>query len=106
MRAQLWRLLQANELPHVQVRVLPLSAGLHRAGVAGPFTILDFPAQDGGAVSTIYSESLTGAIYLDAPSEIADYYAVWAALEAAALDKAESIQVISRRMKELNDRES
>jgi hypothetical protein len=106
MRAQLWRLLQANELPHVRVRVLPLSAGLHRAGVAGPFTMLDFPTPDGGAVSTVYSESLTGAIYLDAPPEMAAYYAVWAALEAASLDKTESVQLISRRMKELNDRES
>ncbi|WP_285684483.1 helix-turn-helix transcriptional regulator [Actinoplanes sp. NBRC 103695] len=107
MRAQLWHLLQASELPHVQVRVLPLSAGLHQAAVAGPFTMLDFPAEDGGvAASTVYGESLTGAIYLDASSEIAAYDGVWAALAAASLSKTESIELISRRMKELNDRES
>jgi hypothetical protein len=107
MRAQLWHLLRASELPHVQVLVLPLSAGLHRAVVAGPFTMLDFPADDGGvAASTVYSESQTGAIYPDGTSEINDYHGVWSGLEAASLSKAESIELISRIMKELNDHES
>lgn len=107
MRAQLWRLLQASELAHVKVRVLPLSAGLHRAGVAGAFTVLDFPATDGGvAPSTVYSESMTGAIYLDDAAEIATYVKVWTALDAVSLSEAESVTLISRRMKELNDRES
>ena len=42
--------------------------------VAGAFTVLDFAAEDGTvAASTVYSESQTGAIYLDAPSEATDY---------------------------------
>ncbi|GAB1640939.1 helix-turn-helix domain-containing protein [Krasilnikovia sp. MM14-A1259] len=107
MRRQLWHLLQANELSHVQVRVLPLAAGLHRAVVAGAFTALDFAAEDGAvAASTVYSESQTGAIYLDAPSEVAEYQGVWEALEASSLDKTDSVELISKRMKELNDRES
>ncbi len=107
MRAQLWHLLRATELAHVRLLVLPLSAGLHRAVVAGQFTMLDFPHDDGGVTaSTVYSESQTGAIYLDGPAEITDYTAVWMAIEAAALNKTDSIELISRRMKELNDRES
>jgi transcriptional regulator with XRE-family HTH domain len=107
MRAQIWHLLKATELPHVQVRVLPLSAGLHRASVTGAFTLLDFPAEAGNtAPSTVYSESQTGAIYLDTPSEVETFEGVWAALEAAALDPAQSIELMSHRMKELNDRES
>lgn len=107
MRRQLWHLLKANELPHVQVRVLPLSAGLHRAVVAGAFTVLDFPTDEGGSTaSTVYGESQTGAIYLDGPAEISDYQELWGALEAASLSKAESVEFISRKLKELNDRES
>lgn len=106
MRAQLWHLLKASELPNVQLRVLPLSAGLHRAVVAGPFTMLDFPGDEEGAASTVYSESLTGAIYLESPPEIAAYLEVWSAISKASLNKADSIELISRRMKELNDRES
>lgn len=107
MRAQLWHLLKATELPHLQVRLLPLSAGLHRASVAGAFTLLDFPAEgDNIAPSTVYIESLTGSIYLDTPSEVDAFERMWAALDAAVLDPAESIELMSHRMKELNDRES
>jgi transcriptional regulator with XRE-family HTH domain len=107
MRGQLWHLLKASELSHVQVRVLPLSAGLHRAVVAGPFTVLDFAAEDEAVTaSTVYSESQTGAIYLDSADEVADYHEMWEALEGTALSKDESIELISRRLKELNDRES
>ncbi|MET0494318.1 MAG: helix-turn-helix transcriptional regulator [Actinoplanes sp.] len=107
MRAQLWHLLKATELPHVKVRVLPLSAGLHMASVTGAFTLLDFPDEGGNtAPSTVYSESQTGAIYLDTPVEVETFERVWAALDVAALDPAQSIELVSQRMKELNDRES
>ncbi|WP_436532688.1 helix-turn-helix domain-containing protein [Actinoplanes sp. HUAS TT8] len=107
MRAQLWHLLKATELGHVTVRVLPLSAGLHRASVAGPFTLLNFPSENGTTPpSLVYSESHTGAIYLDKPQEIASYEQVWAALDAAALDQAGSVELMSQRLKELNDHES
>jgi transcriptional regulator with XRE-family HTH domain len=107
MRAQLWHLLKATELPHVSVRILPLAAGLHRASAAGAFTLLDFPVENGSRPpSTVYSESETGAIYLDKPSEISAYEAVWSALASTALDRATSVKLISQRLKELNDRES
>jgi transcriptional regulator with XRE-family HTH domain len=107
MRAQLWKLLKATELPNVTVRVLPLSTGLHRASVTGAFTLLDFPDEGSGpaAPTTLYSESQTGAIYSEAPSEVERYESTWAALEAAALDQAQSIELMSRLSKELVDRE-
>lgn len=107
MRAQLWHLLKATELPHVQVRILPLSAGVHRAAVTGAFTLLDFPAAHGNTLpSTVYSETQTGAIYLDTPDEVATYEQIWAALQDQALDQQQSIELISHRMKEINDREA
>ncbi len=89
------------------MRVLPLAAGLHRASVTGSFVLLDFPSDNGDAPpSVIYSESRTGAIYLDKPPEIEAYSQVWAALDKAALDQAGSVGLISQRLKELNERES
>lgn len=107
MRAQLWKLLKATELPNVTVRVLPLSAGLHVACVTGAFTLLDFPG-DGdspAAPTTFYSENRTGALYSEAPPEVATYEADWSALEAAALDVDQTIGFLSCLMKELVDRE-
>ncbi|MEV6849590.1 helix-turn-helix transcriptional regulator [Actinoplanes sp. NPDC051411] len=108
MRAQLWKLLKATELPNVSLRVLPLSAGLHRASVTGAFTLLDFPDEGGSAAAptTIYSESQTGAIYSEAPSEVELYESAWAALEDAALDQTPSVELMSRLLKELVDRGS
>lgn len=106
MRPQLWHLLQATDLPAVSVRVLPLTAGPHRASVAGAFTLLDFPAENGNTPpSTVYSENLTGAIYLDKPAEIAAYELAWQALDKAALDPEQSRTLMKQRLKELNDRE-
>ncbi|WP_436536082.1 helix-turn-helix domain-containing protein [Actinoplanes sp. HUAS TT8] len=107
MRAQVWHLLKATELPHVSLRVLPLSAGLHRASSAGGFVFLDFPTENRNTPpSTVYIESQTGGIYLDRPRELETYTKVWAGIDAAALDQAASIELMSHRLKELNDRES
>jgi transcriptional regulator with XRE-family HTH domain len=108
MRAQLWKLLKATELPNVTVRVLPLSAGLHHACVTGAFALLDFP-DEGGATAvptTLYSENRTGAIYSEAPHEVAAYEEDWTALEAAALNVDQTVELLSHRLKELVDRES
>jgi hypothetical protein len=106
MRTQMWHLLQASELPCLDLRLLPLRSGPHRGSVAGAWTLLDFPAQNGNnpPPSTVYSENLTGALYLDKQAEIDAYTDVWNGLDAAALDPAESIEVMSQRLKELNDR--
>ncbi|MGC4749657.1 helix-turn-helix domain-containing protein [Micromonospora sp. DT201] len=100
MTAQLDHLLKLTELPSVSVRVLPLAAGPQPGAVAGTFMILDFPATKGGRAapepSVVYSESLTGALYLDKPDELAAYERVWRGLDALALDEAESTDMIKR----------
>jgi hypothetical protein len=100
MHQQFWHLLKANELPHVSVRVLPTSAGPHRASVSGAFTILEFPMINGekGEPPTVYSESLTGALYLDRPKELHVYEQAWAALSALALNEGDSDDMIKRIM--------
>ncbi|MEU5727197.1 helix-turn-helix transcriptional regulator [Micromonospora sp. NPDC047738] len=100
MVGQLSRLIQAAELPNVSIRVLPFAAGPHSGAVAGSFVILDFPATKGGRAApeppVAYSESLTGALYLDKPDELAAYRAAWKSLEAMALDEAQSTDMIKR----------
>jgi transcriptional regulator with XRE-family HTH domain len=106
MRAQLWHLLKATELPQVSVRVLPISAGPHEASVAGAFSLLDFPTDNGERPEppTVYSENLTGALYLDKPSEISQYEKAWDTLDAVALSDADSVDLLSSILKGWNDR--
>jgi transcriptional regulator with XRE-family HTH domain len=71
---QLRHLLDAVELPNVSVRVLPLAAGPPLGAEAGSFILLNFPPPRGrntAEPTTVYVEGLTGALYLDKPSEVA-----------------------------------
>lgn len=105
MVGQLSRLIEAAELPNVSIRVLPFAAGPHSGAVAGSFVILDFPATKGGRAApeppVAYSESLTGALYLDKPDELAAYRAAWKSLETLALDEAQSTDMIKRIIGEM-----
>jgi transcriptional regulator with XRE-family HTH domain len=108
MRAQLWHLLKATELPQVSVKVVPINAGPHDVSVAGAFVMLDFPTGGGERPEppTVYSENLTGALYLDKPAEISQYEKAWRTLDAFALSDADSVELLGGILKEWNDRES
>ncbi|MDT0532321.1 helix-turn-helix transcriptional regulator [Micromonospora sp. DSM 115977] len=105
MAAQLDHLMRLSDLPNVSVRVLPLAAGPQPGAVAGTFMILDFPPTKGGRAtpepSVIYSESLTGALYLDKPDELAAYERVWRGLDALALGEAKSKDMIKQIIGEM-----
>lgn len=106
MQTQVWHLLKATELPGVTIRVLPLRSAPHRSSTTGGWILMDFSSENGNTPpSTVYSEDLTGAIYLDKPSEIDVYEEVWQALDGQALDQAQTIELMSQRLKELTDRE-
>jgi hypothetical protein len=105
MLDQLAHLVKISELPNVSVRVLPLAAGPHRGAVAGAFVILNFPPNNGrGPVepTTVYSESLTGALYLDKRDEVAAYEDTWNSLADLAHAEAESRRMISKIIGETN----
>lgn len=104
MADQLQHLLKIAELPNIALRVLPLAAGAHAGAVAGTFVILDFPPEKGRAVpepSIVYSESLTGALYLDKPDELAAYHGTWNDLARRALDEGQSKRLINRLVGEM-----
>jgi transcriptional regulator with XRE-family HTH domain len=104
MAEQLRHLLSVNDLPSTSIRVLPLSAGLHRGVEAGTFVMLDFPSGNRNTPEppVIYSESWTGALYLDRPDEVAAYEMIWTSLDALALDVGQSKHMISKIIGEVH----
>lgn len=104
MAEQLGHLAEVGRLPHVSIRVVPLAAGLRAGDVAGSFVLLDFPLgmRAEPEPSVVYRESLTGALYLDRPGELAAYEKVWAGLDALALDEEESRRLIAKVMEEVH----
>jgi hypothetical protein len=101
-REQLEHLLK--DRPHVTVRVLPFSAGIH-GGMAtcGSFTILDFPADPytGAPIepSLVYVDTLTAAFYMNKPDEVRGYEAMWRDLDRRALDRPASREFINDFLK-------
>jgi transcriptional regulator with XRE-family HTH domain len=75
MKEQIARLRELNQLDHVDIRVLPWSAGAHAAIRMGGFMILDFDNPDDPPV--VYLESHTGARYLEKPEELAEYRKIY-----------------------------
>ncbi|MEU2925987.1 helix-turn-helix transcriptional regulator [Streptomyces sp. NPDC007251] len=68
MRAQIDRLLEASELEHVSIDVVPFSAGAH-VGACAPFTYFRFEEPE--LPDVVYSEILTASMYLDQRSDVA-----------------------------------
>ncbi|SCL26114.1 helix-turn-helix domain-containing protein [Micromonospora inyonensis] len=105
MTAQLQRLIDVGALPTVSIRVLPLAAGPPPGAAAGSFVILDFPAARGGRTaaepSVVYSESLTGAFYLDKPDDLAAYEQTWQGIDRLALDEGDSVDLMKKIIGEL-----
>jgi len=106
MADQLRHLRKVAELPNVSLRVLPLAAGLFPGAKAGSFVILDFPPGSKVRVipepSVVYSEALTGAIYLDRPEELAAYEHTWHGLTALALGEKQSMDMLTTLINEVH----
>jgi DNA-binding XRE family transcriptional regulator len=102
MQKQLAHLVNISTRSNVSVRVIPFAAGPHKAASCGQFTILEFPAVGTASPepTTIYCESLTGALYLDKLTEVEAYESIWVALEALALSQADSDDLIGAILKE------
>ncbi|CCH35704.1 helix-turn-helix transcriptional regulator [Actinosynnema sp. NPDC047251] len=96
-RAQLERLRELVDLPHVTFQVLPLEQGEHHA-VGTPFTLLRLNVP---ALSIAYLEGLTDANYLDHPKETDVYTLAFDRLRVTALDDRTSAKMLDRRISEL-----
>ncbi|MEU6244116.1 helix-turn-helix transcriptional regulator [Streptomyces sp. NPDC047024] len=67
MREQIDRLLEVSELAHVSVDIVPFTAGAH-VGACAPFTYFRFEEPE--LPDVVYSEILSGAMYLDQRAEV------------------------------------
>ncbi|MEH1013267.1 helix-turn-helix transcriptional regulator [Micromonospora sp. CPCC 206060] len=101
MRAQLARLIEACDLPTVELQILPFSAGAH-AAMGGPFTLLDYadPALD-PAVAYLSNEMST--LLLEEEPQVTRYRLMFDHLRAKALDPDRSADFLSRVAAEIPD---
>ena len=97
MRAQLHRLVEAAVLPHVTLQVVPFDRGGH-TGASGSFTVLRFEEPD--LPDVVYTEQLTGAVYLDQRPDVEHYLEVMDWLSGEALSPAASRRFIEQVAKE------
>ncbi|MGW0965467.1 helix-turn-helix domain-containing protein [Streptomyces sp. NPDC002516] len=98
MRAQIDKLLQATRLPHVTLQVIPFSSGPH-PGTYGPFVLFRFAMPE--LPDMVYSEYLTGAVYLDARSEVATHLEVMDRMAAQAATAHRTKEILRDLRKEL-----
>ncbi|WP_422773535.1 helix-turn-helix domain-containing protein [Plantactinospora sp. WMMC1484] len=85
------------------IRIVPRSAPPNYALTNGGFAILEFPTAGLRTPEpvTVYSESLTGALYLDKPKEVATYAVAWKALEGLSLDPERSMELLAQIAEEM-----
>jgi transcriptional regulator with XRE-family HTH domain len=100
MRRQLDHITELSKLPHVNVQVLPFSAGVHPA-MDGGFRILGFPESTDPDV--VYLENQARSLYLEEEPEIDRYARMFNHLIAKALDPEESRRLIARIARDLTD---
>jgi transcriptional regulator with XRE-family HTH domain len=67
MRDQIDRLLEASELEHVSVDIVPFDAGAH-VGACAPFTYFRFEERE--LPDIVYSEILSASVYLDQRADV------------------------------------
>ncbi|MFB9839060.1 helix-turn-helix domain-containing protein [Actinoallomurus acaciae] len=97
-RAQLRALLDAAQLQHITVQVMPFRVGGH-AGEAGAFSILRFPEPELHDIA--YVEQLTGAMYLERDDDMDSYGAAMERLCVQSASPQESMDLISKIIREI-----
>ncbi|MER7998219.1 helix-turn-helix transcriptional regulator [Streptomyces sp. NPDC095613] len=98
MREQIDRLLDASALPNVTLQIAEFSAG-HHPGTYGPFVIFRFAVPE--LPDMVYSEYLTGAVYLDARPEVATHLEVMDRMAAQAATAQRTKEILRDVRKEL-----
>jgi transcriptional regulator with XRE-family HTH domain len=92
-RRQGLQLLELGELPHIEILILPFSAGMHPGG-DGAFTILSVGRE--ALLEVVAVDSLTRSWYVDEPSDVEHYAEVFDRLRELALPQTRSRELIER----------
>ncbi|MGW7412072.1 helix-turn-helix domain-containing protein [Streptomyces sp. NPDC054863] len=98
MRAQVDRLLDAAELPNVTLQVAEFADGPH-PGTYGPAVLFRFAVPE--LPDMVYSEYLTGAVYLDSRPEVATHLEVMDRMAAQAATAPRTKEILADFRKEL-----
>ncbi|MFE2990479.1 helix-turn-helix domain-containing protein [Streptomyces sp. NPDC059262] len=98
MRGQIDRLLEATELTNVTLQIAEFAAGPH-PGTYGPFVLFRFAMSE--LPDMVYSEYLTGAVYLDARPEVATHLEVMDRMAAHAATAHRTKDILRDLRKEL-----
>ncbi|NVI91042.1 helix-turn-helix transcriptional regulator [Actinomadura sp. BRA 177] len=99
MRQQLSHLIEMSRLSHINILVLPFSAGAHPA-MHGPCTVLRFP--ESADPDVVYIQYRRGSVYLEDPADIEHYVELFDQLRAIALSPDESRALIARAASEMS----
>ncbi|WP_030906149.1 helix-turn-helix domain-containing protein [Streptomyces sp. NRRL F-5126] len=92
MRDQIGRLLEMAELPNVTLQMAELSAG-HHPGTYTSFVLFRFEAPE--VPDIVYVEYLTGALYLDDVTEVAEHKEAMDRMVAHAESASRTKQILS-----------
>lgn len=87
-RKQLDHLAEMTELTHVELQVLPFSAGPH-AAMGQTFRVIRFPGDEAG-LDVVYLENDRGALYLERPADVDRYQTIFDQLVAGALSSSDT----------------
>ncbi|WP_425827693.1 helix-turn-helix domain-containing protein [Streptomyces fractus] len=91
LRGQLDRLIEAAERPNVTLQIAEFATGPH-PGTFGPFTLFRFPVRE--LPDMVYSEYVTGALYLDARDEVGMHLEVLDHLVAQAAGAGRTLEIL------------
>ncbi|MFJ6567191.1 helix-turn-helix domain-containing protein [Streptomyces sp. NPDC091292] len=98
MRGQIDKLLTAAKLPNVTLQIAEFAAGPH-PGTYGPFVLFRFAVPE--LPDMVYSEYLTGAVYLDGRNEVATHLEVMDRMAAQAATAHRTKEILRDLRKEL-----
>ncbi|MEB8341876.1 helix-turn-helix domain-containing protein [Streptomyces endophyticus] len=93
LRGQLDRLIEASQRPNVTLQIAEFATGPH-PGTFGPFTLFRFPVRE--LPDMVYSEYVTGALYLDARDEVGMHLEVLDHLVAQAAGAARTVEILKQ----------
>ncbi|MFI0145208.1 DUF5753 domain-containing protein [Streptomyces globisporus] len=98
--AQLRNLVEVSDRPGIAVQVIPYSQGAY-VGMDGPFTVYSYP--DPMELDVVGLDNLDGGLYLEETGAVENYRSAFDQLRAAALSSRQSMDVISRAARDLEN---
>ncbi|MGY0022334.1 helix-turn-helix domain-containing protein [Streptomyces sp. cg35] len=93
LRRQVAHLVEAAQMPHVRIQVLPFSAGGH-IGLTGPFVVFSFP--NTSDLDVVVLDHLTSSLYLERREDLKAYTDAFDTLSLRALSPEDSLEFIAQ----------